>query len=196
MAEVIKKAVILHAMGMNSKAHWYPWLKAELVKRGYTVWVPDMPSPNMPNVRQTTDFLLANKDWNFTGNVIIGHSWGAVQALHLLQNLPSDIHAQSAVLVSSFDHPAPGMEAQHKGLFTEPFDFKKIKEHARQFLFVHSSNDPYVPLASGGVENLAAQTGGQLIIIPDGQHFSSSLDPAYVEFPGLLDILVEHHTIV
>src|SRR3989344_795606 len=186
---LIKKVVILHAMGQTSKGHWYPWLKAELEKRGYTVWVPDMPSPNMPNARQATDFLLSNKNWDFTGNVLIGHSWGAVQVLHLLQNLPEGQQVQSAVLVSSFDHPTPGMEIQHKGLFAEKFDFKKIKEHARQFLFVHSSNDPYVPLDSGGVETLANRTAGNLVIVPDGQHFSSSLDPAYTQFPALLDIL-------
>ncbi|HLC92029.1 MAG TPA: hypothetical protein VJC09_03170, partial [Candidatus Saccharimonadales bacterium] len=64
---LIKKVVILHAMGQTSKGHWYPWLKTELEKRGYQVWVPDMPSPNMPNARQTTDFLLSNKNWDFTG---------------------------------------------------------------------------------------------------------------------------------
>src|SRR3989344_94571 len=194
--KIIKRAVILHAMGVNSKAHWYPWLKTELEKHGYEVWVPDLPTPDAPNARATTDYLLSNKSWDFTGNVLIGHSWGAVQILHLLQNLPEGQQVQSAVLVSSFDHSPPGFEVKQKDLFKERFDFNKIKDHARQFLFVHSSNDPYVSLDSGGVENLSTQTGGQLIIIPDGQHFSTALDPAYVEFPALLDILIENQTIV
>jgi len=188
-----KRAVILHAMGQTSKGHWYPWLKVELEKWGYEVWVPDMPSPDMPNARQATDFLLSNKNWDFNNNVLIGHSWGSVQVLHLLQNLPFGSQAQSAVLVSSFDHPAPGMEVQHKGLFAERFNYNKIKQHAHRFLFVHSSNDPYVPLDSGGVENLVVRTGGNLVIVPDGQHFSSSLDPSYTQFPALLDILEEQH---
>jgi len=187
----VKQAVILHAMGQTSKGHWYPWLEKELEQRGYEVWAPDMPSPDMPNARQTTEALLmmlANKDWDIDENVVfIGHSWGAVQVLHLLQNLPPNTKVNAAVLISAFDHPAIGMEKEHAGLFQEPYDFATIKQRAKQFVFLHGSDDPWVPLE--GSKNLAAQTGGTLEIVLGGQHFSTSLDPTYKEFPKLIEIL-------
>ncbi len=183
----MKKAVVLHAMRQTSKGHWYPWLKTELENRGYKVWCPDMPSPNMPNARQTTDFLLSNKEWDFSNNLIIGHSWGAVQVLHLLQNLPANTKVDKAILVSSFDRPAKGMEKEHAGLFAEPYDFGVIKSKANNFLFIHGSDDPWVPVE--GAKNLARQTNGQIEIVKKGQHFSTSLDPLYKTFPKLIEIL-------
>ncbi len=181
------KTVILHAMNQNSQGHWYPWLKTELEKLGYEVWSPDMPYPDMPNARKTTDFLLTNKKWNFQDNLLIGHSWGAVQALHLLQNLPENTKLNTAILVSSFDRPAKGMETQHEKLFNEPYIFEKIKQRANQFVFVHGDNDPWVPVS--GAQNLAKKLGGELVVIQDGQHFSTNLDKSYTKFPKLLEII-------
>ena len=37
----MKKALMLHAWRDNPKSHWYPWLKHELKKKGYTVFIPE-----------------------------------------------------------------------------------------------------------------------------------------------------------
>ncbi|HUP26577.1 MAG TPA: alpha/beta hydrolase [Candidatus Limnocylindrales bacterium] len=185
----MKRAVILHSYGQTSEGHWYPWLKRKLQNRGYHVWSPNMPTPDKPNARAVTDFLLANKDWDFNDNVIIGHSWGAVQILHLLQNLPADMRVRAAVPVSVYSQvlaEEPDWE-QLKGLFEEPFEFAKIKAAAHKFLFVHGDDDPWCDPKQA--EYLAGQVRGELVFIKGGQHFSTSLDPAYTRFPALIELL-------
>lgn len=186
----MKRAVILHAMTeKTASGHWYPWLKRELENRGYNVWLPEMPSPNLPNAQETTNFLLSNKGWDFNGNLIIGHSWGAVQILHLLQNLSEGVRVKTAVPVSVYSQvlaDEPDWE-QLKGLFEEPFEFDRIKVAAQKFLFVHGDDDPWCDPKQA--EYLAGAVDGELVFIKGGKHFSTSLDPTYTEFPALLELL-------
>lgn len=173
----------------TAHGHWYQWLKKEMEDKGYDVWLPEMPSPDLPNARETTDFLLSNKDWDFNDNLIIGHSWGAVQILHLLQNLPAGVRVKTAVPVSVYSHVLADEPdwAQLKGLFIEPFDFPKIKAAADKFLFVHGSDDPWCDPKQA--EYLTKEVEGELVYIDGGKHFSISLDPAYDKFPALIKLL-------
>lgn len=185
----MKRALLLHCFEGTSQSHWYPWLKRELEDRGYEVWAPDMPTLTRPNARIVTNFLLANTDWDFNDNLIIGHSWGAVQLLHLLQNLPEGTIVNASVPVSVYSHvlaEEPDWE-QLKGLFEEPFNFPKIKSASKKFLFVHGDDDPWCDPRQA--EYLANRVKGELIFIPGGQHFSTSLNPAYTEFSALMELL-------
>lgn len=186
----MKRAVILHAFEQTSRGHWYPWLKQQLEMRGYEVWAPDMPNNMSPNARETTNFLLANKNWSLHDNLIIGHSWGAVQIMHLLQNLPADQKVKTAVLVSAytsklidrFDWAAP-----LSGLFVEPFAFDVIEASAENIIFIHGDDDPYCDPEQA--KWLASQAGGEYVPIHGGKHFSTSLDPSYTEFSKLIELL-------
>lgn len=187
----MKKAVILHATEQNSRGHWYPWLKKELEHAGYEVWVPDLPDANRPDMQKYLDYLLG-QDWDFTDNVIIGHSSGAVTILGLLQHLPAGFQVKLAVPVGSFSEVLASDPdwKQLKGLFEEPMDFTNIKQKAKKFIFVHGSDDPWCPIEQA--KYLQDQVGGEMIIIDNGQHFSTSNDPKWKEFPELLKIIKDN----
>lgn len=173
-------------MEQSSKGHWYPWIKSEFEKLGYEVWVPDLPNANMPNNREVADLLLGS-GWDFDGSLVIGHSSGAMQLLYLLQNLDEGVAVSTAVMVSAFDRPVPGMEVQHIGLFSEPYNYDAIQNHAKSRIFIHGVDDPWCPLQ--GARNLARHTNSEMVEINGGGHFSTSLDARWKEFPELVDAL-------
>jgi predicted alpha/beta hydrolase family esterase len=142
----MKRVLILHSTDGNSKENWLPWLKEKLETQGLKVWVPDLPHAEKPNISRYNNFLSRNKAWFFDENtLIIGHSSGAVAILGLLQHLPEGSKVGACVLVGSFKDDL-GWESL-KELFFEEFDYQLIKTRSDKFIFIHSDNDPYCPLA-------------------------------------------------
>lgn len=184
---VVKNALILHGTANNFQGNWFPWLKKELEKRDWQVWVPDLPQADNPSIKRYNQYIFS-KDWQFNKNsVIIGHSSGAVAILGLLQHLPENIKVNTCILVGSFKNNLE-WEALD-GLFEEPFDFKNIKKRAKKFVFIHSDNDPYCPLEHA--RYLSKQLDGKLIIKKNQGHFNLSKSSKYRRFPLILKILEE-----
>lgn len=188
---MIRRAVILHGKDGHGHAHWFPWLKARLEERGYDVWVPDLPSAATPDAKKWTDTLLANEDWDFNDNLVIGHSAGAVEILQLAQALPRGVMLRAAVPCAAFSHVLPQDPdwSELKGLFMPALDFDTIRQNCNRFVFVHAQDDPWCPLDQA--QFLAEQTGGELVVLPSGRHFTTSLDPEFKQFPRLLSLLDE-----
>lgn len=188
----MKRAVILHGKGSDHTSNWYSWLKRELEKLDMEVWLPDLPNWDQPNAKTGTQFLL-DSGWDFNDSFVIGHSAGAVEILHLLQSLPEKTKANTAVLVGSFTEELSENPEWKElaGLFTEPFDFSKIKSKAKRLIFVHSDDDPICPLKQA--EELHSKLGGEFVLIPHAQHFSISRSGSrFKKFPELLDIIKTH----
>ena len=182
----MRNVLILHGTGNDSQGNWFPWLKTQLEKNGFKVWVPDLPESDVPNMKKYEDFIFSS-DWEFDNNsIIVGHSSGAVAALGLLQKLPKEIAVDSCLLIASFKDDL-GVK-KLSGLFDEPFDFAMIKQKARNFIFMHSDNDPYCPVDHA--EYLAKKLDGKLIIKKGQGHFNLQASPKYREFPGLLELIL------
>lgn len=186
----MKRAVILHGTRADHTHNWFPWLKTELEKLGYKVWVPDLPQADRPNMERYNEFLLG-QGWDFRDNLIIGHSSGAVAILGLLQALPEQTKINTAFLVGSFtkrlsEDPSWDMLTE---LFYKPFNFEAIKKKAGKFIFVHSDNDPFCPLEQA--QDLHGKLGGEFVLMPGMGHFTQKLDPKFDKFPELLKLIRE-----
>ena len=182
----MKRAVILHGTDGNPDSNWFPWLKEKLEAEGYEVWAPLLPENHTPNRQVYNDFLFG-QGWDFTDNIVVGHSSGAVEVLNLLmdERCPK---VKMGVVVSGWAGGLPnGYEegnTQFDNLFPKDgFDFERIKQHADALAFLHSDNDPYCPLEQA--QHLAAQLGASLTVIPNGQHLGSN----YTELPELWNVL-------
>jgi uncharacterized protein len=180
--------LILHGTGATPNSNWFMWLKGKLVGRGYRVWLPQLPGADKPNAKTYTDFLLANKDFEFNDEtILIGHSSGAVEILNLLQHLPESKPVKATILVGAFKDNLGRDDLS--GLFDEPFDFKKIKQQSSKFIFIHSDNDPYCPLEHA--RYLVSQTGGEIIVFEGQGHFNTEVGPEYERFPDLMQFIDE-----
>jgi len=179
----MKNALILHGTGGSPYINWFQWLKKELEKLGYKVWVPQLPKSDKPNIARYNKFLLS-KDFDFNKEtIIIGHSSGAVAILGLLEDLPNSVKINSVYLVAPFINDLGWKEL--KELFQNPFDFMKIKTKANKFIYFHSDNDPYIPLDQP--KYLFSKTGGEFVLISGQKHFSIFTSGIkYKKFPELL----------
>lgn len=177
--------VVLHGTGATHESNWFPWLKSELESHGHSVWVPDLPNSDTPNATAWTDYLI-DSEYDFNDTTIIGHSAGAVEIQALLQTLPSETVLNTAILVGAFRgdlnwESLIGMDV--------PFDYDAIKQHAKQFLVVHSDDDPNCPLE--GAELIGQLLGAEFVLFPNMGHFSMVQDARFKAFPELLDLIQE-----
>lgn len=182
----MKKVILLHGTGGTAKGNWFPWLKAELEKQGYTVWAPDLPSADRPSINRYNHFLFSRGFEFDDQTTIIGHSSGSVAILGLLQALPEASVIKKAILVGAFKDNL-GRDELDK-LFTEEVDFEKIKSRAKEFVFIHSDDDPFCPLE--GAKYLAKKLNGTMKILPGYKHFSYSTGgERFLKLPEMLQFI-------
>lgn len=182
----MKNALILHGTFGNSKENWFPWLEEELRKKGYRVWVPDLPGAESPSIPRYNKFIFPK--WKFDSqSVIIGHSSGAVAAFGLLQEMQKDIKIDKVLSVAGFTNDLDWDPTRE--LFRYSLDWKKIRSRAKEFILFHSDNDPYVSLDHG--DRLKENLQGKLVILKGQGHFSTSSNPKYTQFPELLEKIIE-----
>ncbi len=182
----MKRAVILHGTDGAPEHNWFPWMKKWLEGRGYEVWVPELPNNHTPNRKVYNDFLL-KAGWDFSDNLVIGHSSGAVTVLNLLMDERCP-HIKTGVMVGAWAHMEESDldKDQFKDLFPPGgFDFDTIKSKADNLLFLHGDDDPFCPLAQA--KWLAEQTSSEIIMVPEGHHLGSK----FTELPVLTKALEE-----
>lgn len=180
----MKRAVILHGTDANPEANWFPWLKKQLEAEGYEVWAPLLPDNHVPNHETYNNFLFKS-GWDFTDNVVVGHSSGAVSVLNLLMDKRCP-RIRLGVVVSAWEQgtPATMEEYQFAHLFpAQGFDFARIKAQADTLAFLHGDDDIYCPLEQA--QHLAQELGAPLTTVPGGGHLGN----ASQELPQVWDIL-------
>ncbi len=184
----MKNALILHGAGNNSQGNWFPWLKSELEKKGYTVWSPNLPNSDVPIQKDWLDTISSNKNWEFNNDsIIIGHSAGATLILRILERLPEGVKINKAILVAGpIDKgKLPEFFQYKEGLTREPFNWGKIKKSSKNFYFIASDNDPY-DCGKRHAKVMHGKLGGKLIVKQGEGHFNLEKSPSYKEFPLLL----------
>lgn len=184
----MKRVVILHGTDGKPDSNWFSWLKEKLEAEGYEVWVPELPGNHTPN-REVYNNFLFGQGWDFTDNLVIGHSSGAVEVLNLLmdERCPK---VQLGVMVGAWAGGLPnGYEKdciQFDNLFPpDGFDFELMQSKVEKLAFVHGDDDPYCPLEQA--QHLAEKLHASLTVIPNGGH----LGKKYTEFPELWDVIKE-----
>lgn len=186
---VMKRAVLLHGTDGKPDDQWFPWLKTQLEASGYEVFSPLLPHNHTPN-RNLYESYLKKSGWDFSDNIIVGHSSGATTALNLLLSdwFP---RVKATVLVGTFLNEKLTKEAdwfeegQFKDLFLDDYRPKLLKNKSQHFYFVHGDNDPYCDIEDA--RKLCGDLDGEFIEIKDGQHLSNSSE--ITELPDLLAAL-------
>ena len=169
----MKKTIIVHCWEGYPEYCWYPWIKAELEKRGFEVLVPAFPDTENPKMKAWVSKLkevVGNPDEDL---YLVGHSLGNPTIMRYLETLSDNQRIGGVVMVAGF-HENVGFE-EIQNFFETPIDLKKIKKHSKNgFFAIHSDDDPYVDLKYADIfkEKLSAE----VIIKHGAKHFSGAIE--------------------
>lgn len=184
----MKRAIIVHCWDGTPEYCWYPWLKNELVKQGFTVQVPAMPETELPKQKLWVPKLqevIGQPDQDL---ILVGHSVGCITLLRYLEDLTPEQKIGGAVLVAGFTDDL-GFE-ELKNYFEEPLNFEKIKSICPNFICIHSDNDPFVPMKHSGI--FKDKLNAQIIVKHQMGHFSGEVDneKSCTELPDALEAVL------
>lgn len=180
----MKNVIILHGTGDKPTDFWFPWLKENLEKYGYEVWLPQLPNADFPNRKDWIPYIIENGKIN-EETVIVGHSAGAQIILSLLEE--NDIKIKQAILVSGYAKALRKDAEAEKNI--DDFIWEKIKDKATDFVFINSDNDPWTCDDKQGrimFDNL----GGTQIIKHDGHMGSNYYNQPYKKFFLVLQLIL------
>lgn len=187
----MKKAIILHGTLGSPEGNWFSWLKSELEARHIEVWLSQLPHAEQPSLREWADFVYDNCPFTIDEEtLVIGHSSGAILALILAQE--SDKTIGAAVAVSVFYDNSLQWEPNSR-LFDVDFNWPMIANRCHKLLFVHSDDDPYVPLEQA--KHVAEQCDSEIVLIPEQGHFNLEKSESYKQFPALVELMARQSII-
>lgn len=176
--------IIFHGADESPNQFWYPWLVSNLQVRNYRVWMEQLPECGDPEIKIWKQFALDNVPMR-EDNILVGHSSGCPLILSLLESM--DFKIKKAILVAGFHRPI-GSNPSCPLILQNDYDWKKIKSHCKEFIFIDSINDPWGCDDMQGKE-MFEKLGGTLIIKEDGLFGNENNNQLYREFPLLLKLI-------
>ncbi len=189
----MKKALLLHGWEGTSDGCWFPWLKKELEKRGYKVFLPDLPHTNEPIFEEQIDCIkdFSKRLWKW--DIIVGHSlWSTLSTQTIEKYKLQDIQ----VILVAPTYPAIWKELQEKlgkyydilnPYYTLKNTFEKLDN---SYTILLSDNDPFIDAESAQQyynyfwqEN---KNSVEYVLLTNRYHFSDGAPDPIKEIPEIL----------
>ncbi len=164
----LDRVIVLHGYLSNPADNWFGWLKDELEASGIAVEVPALPQSDAPELEPwvATAVAAIGRPDERTG--IVGHSLGAVTALHALDRIGGDWALGALIAVSGFVEVSPELPELAAFTATRP-DLERTAARTRSRVAVLSDNDYLVPPSLS--RDLGAALGAEIVTVPDAGHF-------------------------
>lgn len=174
-----KKIYIVHGWKGKPLGGWFNWAEEKLKKKGFEVFVLEMPEKNRPHLDAWVKFLQKEIKDVDSHTYFIGHSVGCQTILRFLDRLPKYSRVGGCVFVSGWfelkhDHYKLKEDEENRKRIKEwlerPMNLDKIKTHTKNILAIFSDNDHFVPLSN--VEIFKNKLGAKTVIKKDKEHFN------------------------
>src|SRR3989338_1240751 len=188
----MKRVFIIHGWYGNPEEGWFPWLKKELEKRGFKVFVLAMPNPDEPKIETWIPFLKQVVDTPDANTFFVGHSIGCQAIIRYLETLSEGMKIGGAVFVAGF-YNLHGLETEEEEQIARPWvktplNDEKIRKVVNKAVAIFSDNDPFV-LPENQV-SWKERVGAKIIVEHDKGHFNEE-SPAVWKFPSALHAVLE-----
>jgi predicted alpha/beta hydrolase family esterase len=181
----MKNAFIIHGAVGHPQENWIPWLKSELEKLGYTVTVPQFPTPEGQSLANWQQVFEPYKKDITNETLIIGHSIAAAFILSVLEQIHTTV--KGAFLVSGFidNLGEEFFDNINHTFYKKQFNWDKIKKN--HIVLFHGDNDPYVPMERA--MELSEKVGSLTEVIENGGHLNEKA--GFKKFDLLLEKIKE-----
>lgn len=176
----MKQALILQGWYQKVDSNFYPWLKVELEKKGYSVFLPDLPTmhSDLPDMKVQLDYIKEHVSID-SETIIIGHSIGCLLAMRLAEKFTF----AKMILIAGWDFD--DLTDEHRLFWPNKINHQKIKEQVKEIYCMSSDNDPY--MTAFAVEAMCHRLGGTFVLVKNAGHFTN--DFGITEIPELLHLI-------
>jgi len=170
--------ILLHGYTGNPNDNFFPWLKSELEKRGYSVDVPNLPNTNNPDIDEQVKYVLKNCKFN-SNTILLGHSLGSVVALKVVESLNKPI--KKLITAAGFAQSKfKDKERPFEKKFNWKFDFNKIKNNVQDVILLRAENDSAVPAERS--DYIKEKIGGTIIDFKaEDDHICADKEPIVLD---------------
>lgn len=183
----MKRVIVVHQWMAGAKGDWRPWLKTELEKLGYKVFVPEMPDIDTPVIGKWVAKLAEVVGTPDKETYFVGHSIGCQTILRYLEAI--DAPVGGAVFVAGWfnldnleDDEAVAIA---KPWIETPINLEKVKTVLPKSTLIISDNDPFGCLEENKAKFAQIMTKG--IVMPNAGHLSAK--DGFIELPVIIDEL-------
>jgi leucyl-tRNA synthetase len=151
--------VLLHGWEGSPERNFFPWLRAELERAGYTVQVPSLPNTDNPVVKDQVEHVLHSCTFN-EKTVILGHSLGATVAMKVLEKLQTPIN--TLILAAGFIENRFKDGSTFEGdAYDWEYNFDVIRRKAKNVKILRDLADSVVP--NNQADKIREKLGGTII---------------------------------
>ncbi len=175
--------ILLHGFGGDAESNFFPWLKEKLERNGHSVFVPNLPNTNNPNISEQVDYVLANTKID-ENTIIVGHSLGGVVAMRLLEKVNKKV--AKVMFVDSFIRPefTDAARPEVENSQSWDMDFNKIKSLADEFIILADRDFTVIPRKQS-LEMAKIFDARLAILKPNDWHFCGQKEPDVLRLLGL-----------
>lgn len=181
----MKKAFILHGTFGNPEENWFPWLKDELIRNEYQVFVPAFPTPENQSLNTWLEVINKYVNKMDENTILIGHSMGSTFIFNILQTYKIKVNNLylAAAFDRSLDHP---IDELAKTFLEEGFDWSRIQSRFNKCYMFSGDNDKYISIDIP--VDIAKNLNADLEIIKGGGHLNAT--SGYTKFELLLSKII------
>jgi len=177
--------LLIHGLKDHLSDIFFPWLKSELEKQGFTVQAPVLPNPDKPKAAEQVKYIFDSCKMD-ENTVIFGHSLGAVVAMDFLMKYNKPI--KGLVLAAAGINPKfPGVAPRpHWKDFNYDINGELIKKLAGFRTVIsdlrESESAKYEKLRVKYLRQLAKEIDASLVEVGSAEeHFVNKKEPAILE---------------
>lgn len=176
------RVILVHGFNANPTTNFHPWLADQLRDRRFEVVVPtlSLSTTEELNIPLIIEEMKSQVGYLKNDDILLGHSLGAFVILQYLEAVEMTETPRALIMVAA---PWKVSRPELRRLFLVDLDAEVLMWKAREFVVIHSADDPMVPFEHG--KRLAESLKARLVETQNDGHFMET------EYPILLETIQE-----